>query len=351
MEESGFIYGRSGCALGATNESLEARCENSKRNILRGLTELDPRQTALTLKCNVQHAFVLHNLNINSHVDTLNITELVATTEDCNHIFSFLITNTTIRNLYISYINYENTNFVECLSKNTTVTSLKFWVVASEVTAICKYIATTTTLKCLDIHQLSVTNYELCDALLKNKSLHTLHYNMTPIRVGDSNKVLTFIEQTRIPIIHFYGACSACTLCLATHAKNGKPPNSGVLDLEKFAKSISKNTNLTHIKLPYIFPECLDRFYDGISANASILSIDSEKTCTKMLDFVLRNRSIQWQNVRYEVLDFCLALAPLNLPAYVLLEIFDWLPNMALVNHCLKIHLIIAVKNSISKLK
>ena len=340
-------------SIRATNASLEASTEGDKRRILcdlENLGKLAQDRNQLNLRCTAGHAFVLHNLNVNSLVDTLNITELVATTEDCNRIFSFLITNTTIRNLDISYINYENTNFVECLSKNTTVTSLKFWIVASETTSICKYIATTTTLKCLNICHYELINDVLYDALLKNKSLHTLHYNITPARNSNKTKELTFIEQTRIPKIHFHGACTACALCLATHAKNGNPPNTVVLDLEEFAKSISKNTHLTHIKLPYIFPECLDRFYDILSANASIVSIDAETTHTKMLDLVCRNRELQWVFIHSGLLDFCLALAPLNLPVYVLLEIFDWLPNMHLVNHVKKIHLIIAVQNSIRKL-
>ena len=37
----------------------------------------------------------------------------------------------------------------------------------------------------------------------------------------------------------------------------------------------------------------------------------------------------------------CLAMLPLELPAYVLLEIIDWLPYMKLLKHGIKINLII----------
>ena len=67
--------------------------------------------------------------------------------------------------------------------------------------------------------------------------------------------------------------------------------------------------------------------------------------------YLKRNKSLCWKNVHRKVLEFTLIFAPLNLPAYVLLEIFDWLPKMHRVNHVKKIHLMIAVKKSMAKLK
>ena len=52
-----------------------------------------------------------------------------------------------------------------------------------------------------------------------------------------------------------------------------------------------------------------------------------------------------------EIIGICLALAPLELPPYVLLWIVDWLPRYDLLSHHAKIHLIESVVKSIRKLK
>jgi hypothetical protein len=51
-----------------------------------------------------------------------------------------------------------------------------------------------------------------------------------------------------------------------------------------------------------------------------------------------------------DIIDICLALAPFDLPPYVLLEIIDWLPQFEKVSHHKKIHLIQSVWNSIRKI-
>ena len=52
-----------------------------------------------------------------------------------------------------------------------------------------------------------------------------------------------------------------------------------------------------------------------------------------------------------DIIGICLALAPLELPPYVLLWIVDWLPRYDLLSHHKKIHLIESVVQSIRKLK
>ena len=59
---------------------------------------------------------------------------------------------------------------------------------------------------------------------------------------------------------------------------------------------------------------------------------------------------IEWLKVSKEIIDVCIALASLDLPPYVLLEIIDWLPLFEYVDHKKKIDLIINVKKSISKI-
>ena len=52
-----------------------------------------------------------------------------------------------------------------------------------------------------------------------------------------------------------------------------------------------------------------------------------------------------------DIIGICLALAPLNLPPYVLLWIIDWLPRYDLLSHHKKIQLIESVVKSIRKVK
>lgn len=67
-----------------------------------------------------------------------------------------------------------------------------------------------------------------------------------------------------------------------------------------------------------------------------------------------RNRNLWkkllWTLNRNEIIDICVALAPIDLPAYVLLEIIDWFPLFEYIQHKMKIDLIIRIKKSISKI-
>jgi hypothetical protein len=71
---------------------------------------------------------------------------------------------------------------------------------------------------------------------------------------------------------------------------------------------------------------------------------------------------LQWRVVHPQLLDICMAFAPLHLPPYVVLEVFDWLPTwqrvdgidwnksyMHLVSHIKKIRLIEGVQRSRKK--
>jgi len=81
-----------------------------------------------------------------------------------------------------------------------------------------------------------------------------------------------------------------------------------------------------------------------------------------------RNKQLKWKFVHAYLLDICVALAPVRLPPYVLLEIFDWLPTpkpvkcdeyetdlnkscMQSVPHISKINLIVGVQQSTNKIR
>lgn len=66
-----------------------------------------------------------------------------------------------------------------------------------------------------------------------------------------------------------------------------------------------------------------------------------------MSECLRRNRSLVWQKALHDkVVEFCLAMGPMQLPPYVLLEIFDWLPLMEHVRHWNKIQLIVGMHHS-----
>ena len=109
-----------------------------------------------------------------------------------------------------------------------------------------------------------------------------------------------------------------------------------ILGLDAMLQNLYFNTTIRDLKLYY-----------NLDDQPDPEALPNGKYYEKVEDYNRRNISLLWKNVRCKVLDF--ALIFYFLPAYVQLEIFDWLPNMHLVNHVKKIHLIIAVKNSISK--
>ena len=60
------------------------------------------------------------------------------------------------------------------------------------------------------------------------------------------------------------------------------------------------------------------------------------------------SKSVEWVNVSKVIIDVCIALHPLNLPPYVLLEIIDYFEfYREFVNHKQKIDLIVNVRKSI----
>lgn len=69
-------------------------------------------------------------------------------------------------------------------------------------------------------------------------------------------------------------------------------------------------------------------------------------------NIMVRNRQLTKPYVHVNLRNFVIALAPLNLPQYVLLEIFDWtIPYIHLYHHRFKIGLIESILASINRLK
>ena len=104
------------------------------------------------------------------------------------------------------------------------------------------------------------------------------------------------------------------------------------------------------------------KLMDGIQSNTKLLNVSLVPTVhhtqndslamawhkSQVRKLTFRNKVILWKNVHPFLLNFTLIFH--KLPAYVLLEIFDWVPYMHLANYLSKIQLIISIKKSISTL-
>ena len=130
------------------------------------------------------------------------------------------------------------------------------------------------------------------------------------------------------------------------------------------ARGISKNNALEHLRLNFDAPHRFQCFVRQINKNFTITVFDhivfNKNTEGNVLDpklydlkkvnkFLARNRGLLWRNIHPKLLDFALIFH--HLPAYIVLEIFDWLLHMDKVRHGPKIKLIIGVKKSIQSVR
>jgi hypothetical protein len=89
--------------------------------------------------------------------------------------------------------------------------------------------------------------------------------------------------------------------------------------------------------------------------NYTLCELDFELGWRLDIDFEVarlckRNTALAWPSVQRLIIDIVVALAPLNLPGYVLLWIIDWLPHLARLHAELKkISLIVNVIGSIRR--
>ena len=127
-----------------------------------------------------------------------------------------------------------------------------------------------------------------------------------------------------------------------------------------FLDAVSKNVTLTHFGMQG------SKEMDNTMINVNILEVLDRNTVLQSLThypdyyggfkivvapFLQRNEDRSWKNVHRIILVAVLGMRRLHLPAYVLLEILDWLPNVIHTKQHLKIKLIMGIINSAKKLK
>ena len=145
--------------------------------------------------------------------------------------------------------------------------------------------------------------------------------------------------------------------------QNFMPPWAPMVPQEKSTKSFldsvveSKSLTALYVELPGYAGE--DKLIDSIQFNTKLLVLElrypqqgrypDREFAGKINELRIRNKMICWKNVHGILLDFALIFH--TLPAYVLLEIYDWLPYMQMVRHYKKIQLIIGILKSIQLIK
>ena len=127
-----------------------------------------------------------------------------------------------------------------------------------------------------------------------------------------------------------------------------------------FLDAVSENTMLTHFGMQG------SKEMDNTMINVNILEVLNANTTLRSLThypdyyggfkivvapFLQRNLDRQWKNIHRIILDAVLGMRKLHLPAYVLLEIVDWLPNVIYTKQHLKIKLILGIINSAKNFK
>lgn len=133
----------------------------------------------------------------------------------------------------------------------------------------------------------------------------------------------------------------------------------GIDDLQRFYDALAHgNSRLTRLHFTstiYVAPSyrsLLDQVDKFCARN-----IVRQPSVAKLQRFVFNHwfvrdvvQTLQWKAVHKNILNICIAMAPLCLPSYVLLWIIDELPNYDRVSHFKKIRLIESIKRSIGQL-
>lgn len=300
----------------------------------------------LTWRYNEQ---ILESLNINTHFRKLDISNLASLREQGTwnsgrEVRQFLETNTTINDLTISPNSESQDIFIGLLARNTVLTRLNIKETLYVPHIVADYISKNSTLKSIEISVGSNSNYLIMNALLLNTNLTSISINVS--YWNDSQHILHTVTRTNL-----------CKLVAETQTLKELRVNNHVASLigaQYLGQSVIKNTSLHTICVHALHGGNFDKFIRAINANFTLTNIECQvekgrydKTLLKT--YLERNRSLLWPAVHLALLDFVLIFY--QYPAYVALEIFDWLPHMLRIVHYKKIQLIISIKKSIDRIK
>ena len=303
------------------------------------------------LMCNLQYSFdptesflIAHDyINTCTEITTLHINGIVNTSiykiqDFLDPLLTNLINNTRITKLTISpRIEHASRVLSKYISENRSLNKLRVHyncITTDDVNQFLRAISTKTNwislsakITCIvDTHPPppdQVCDFSvLCTLAERNADLEYLSIFYKPEIYGD--------------LKHFPGTSQGSESfnllieCVATHTKLTHFEMNCYADAEKVLNGIKHNTKLLNLELHY--PLASQKSYND-----------------KVGRFISRNKLLLWKNVHPVLLNFTLIFY--KLPAYIILEIFDWVPDMYLVKHYIKIRLIINTLKSIHKIK
>ena len=143
-----------------------------------------------------------------------------------------------------------------------------------------------------------------------------------------------------------------------------RPVPRDVVNFIELCQNLASNTTLTHFDMVVYNQYFENDLLDCIDQNTTLLELnlcdlsqqiyptsirDSSLSKDKLNKFLERNHALIWRNVHRTLLNLTLIFN--EFPAYIILEIFDWLPHMNRVKHGPKIKLIISTLKSIKSVR
>lgn len=272
---------------------------------------------------------------IQEYLDNPSITtfKVIDRLKHDNHICAFLDKITNARNfvgldINARYINSEIVNgLIRYISKNTVLVNLKLNSVSdlypTGLEFLMDYLITNTTLRGVSFRSNTDTMYyvPLYNMIIQNSTIN--HLAVDGFKWNPRSITILSDALSKNNTLTHFGTCIKSRDVLAQLVNN-----------------IQSNTKLLNL---VIYPEAQDPYIMKVTGNDTDGMMESQRK------FLYRNTSLLWENVRKNLFEFAFIFH--HLPAYVLLEIFDWLPLMCGINHYKKVQLIIAVKNSVQKNK
>lgn len=121
------------------------------------------------------------------------------------------------------------------------------------------------------------------------------------------------------------------------------------VEIDAWVRLLTENQRLTKLVV-YGYGFDGEAFRNAAEQNYALLDLKLSGL-RNSTEVTQRNDALKWRNVHRVVLNICIAMAPLQIPNYVLLHIIDQLPKYCFASHGRKIRLIESVSRSYRKIK
>lgn len=262
--------------------------------------------------------------------------------DDCAELVRGLTAKTSLRHLYLKDSNcgVETAQAVaECLQRHQCLESIDLSenqaIGHAGARVIFDALARNTVLKELRLTKTKLVDGSALTALNQNTTLEMLVLNGAT-RAGRRLGAVFFF---------FSRQCAdnaideAGMTLLAQSVRRSRPPLKCLAMSGKasehatlVALALAGNVTLTTINLLGVLTtDGMEAFAASMERNHHIFRVGVSKQTVfwpRIEDCVKRNTNISWQTTHLQLLGFCLALTPLDLPPYIMLEIFDFVSHL-----------------------